>query len=103
MSDFRRSYYLLNLIFIIITTIKVSKHLLIASITSSTSRKNKQISKRQLQLLLATLRNSKRVRKKYNTLARARYFETLSIKLERNKSVEEIDKKHKINIRIVLR
>jgi len=64
---------------------------------SSTPQKNKQVSKRQLQSPLATPRNSKRVRKKYNTLARARYFEALSTRLERNKRIRDIDKKHKIS------
>jgi len=64
---------------------------------SSTPQKNKQASKRQLQSSLATSRNSKRVRKKYNTLARARYFEALSTKSKRNKSIRNIDKEHEIS------
>jgi len=63
----------------------------------STPQNNKQASKRQLQSPLATSRNSKRVRKEYNTPARARYFEALSTRLERNKSIRDIDKEHKIS------
>jgi len=69
----------------------------------STPRKNKQTSKRQLQSSLATPRNPKRVRKEYDTPARARYFEALSTRLERNKSIGEIDKEHGINTRTILR
>ncbi len=77
--------------------------LLIASIASSTPQKNKQASKRQLQSPLATPRHSKRVWKEYNTLARARYFEALATRLERNKSIENIDKEHKISKNIDFR
>jgi len=63
----------------------------------STPQKNKQASKRQLQSPLATSRNSKRVRKEYNTSAWARYFEALSTRSERNKSIRDIDKEYKIS------
>jgi len=63
----------------------------------STSQKKKQASKRQLQSSLAISRNSKRVRKEYNTLARARYFKALSTRSKRNKSIRDIDKEHKIS------
>jgi len=62
----------------------------------STPRKNKQTSKRRLQSPLTTPRNSKRVRKEYDTPARARYFEALSTRFERDKSIRDIDKEHEI-------
>jgi len=65
--------------------------------TPSTPQKNKQASKRQLQSPLATPRNSKRVRKEYNTPARTRYFEALSTRSKRNKSIKNINKEHGIN------
>ncbi len=63
----------------------------------STPRKNKQTSKRLLQLSLATSRNPKRVKKEYDTSARTRYFEALSTRLECNKSIRDIDAEHRID------
>lgn len=40
------------------------------------------------------------MQKKYNTFAQMRYFKTFSTRLERNKSIEDIDKKFKINNKI---
>jgi len=69
----------------------------------STPQKNKQTSKRQLQSLLATPRNPKRVQKENNTSAQACYFEALSTRLERNKSIRDIDKEHRTSTRTNLR
>ncbi len=62
-----------------------------------TPTKNKQARKRQLQSLLTTPHRSKRMRKEYDTPARSRYFEALTTRSERNKSIGDIDKEHGIN------
>lgn len=43
------------------------------------------------------------MRKEYDRLARTHYFETIRIKLKRNKSIEDIDKKHEIDSKIDFR
>jgi len=96
MPDFRRPHHLIKL-----NLHHHTIHLLIASMALLTPQKNKQASNRQVQSPLATARNPKRVRKKYNTPARARYFETLSTRSERNKSIEVIDKEHRIDSKTV--
>ncbi len=37
------------------------------------------------------------MQKEYNMFARARYFEARTTRLERNKSIEDIDKEHRID------
>jgi len=66
-----------------------------------TPQKNKQASKRQVRSPLATARNPKRMRKKYNISAEACYFEALSTRSERNKNIKDIDKEHRIDSKIV--
>lgn len=50
-------------------------------------------------MLLAILYNLKLMQKKYNTSTQTRYFKNLSIRLEYYKSIKDIDKEYRINIR----